>query len=110
MADGNLLFIGVKGSALALDRATGEIVWNTHLAGSEFVYVAMADGALYASARGEMFCLDPTTGQVRWSNPLKGYGWGIVSIATGDGGQAVLGREKKRRDDAAAVASTTAAT
>jgi outer membrane protein assembly factor BamB len=106
MADGNLLFIGVKGSALALDRATGEIVWNTHLSGSDFVYVTMADGALYASARGEMFCLDPPTGQIRWSNPLKGYGWGIVSIATGDGGQSILAREKQRKDEADAAPVT----
>src|SRR4051812_29463412 len=94
MGDGNLLFIGVKGSALALDRATGEIVWTTPLAGTDFVYVTLADGALYASARGEMFCLDPATGTIRWRNALKGYGWGIVSIATADGGQVVLAREK----------------
>ena len=59
MADGNLLFIGVQGSALALDRATGEIVWNTHLSGSDFVYVTVADGALYASARGKIFLPRP---------------------------------------------------
>jgi hypothetical protein len=103
MADGNLLFIGVKGSALALDRATGEIVWNIHLAGSDFVYVTVADGALYASAKGELFCLDPATGQIRWRNALTGYGWGLVSIAASEGGQAVLMREKKRREEADAA-------
>jgi hypothetical protein len=76
--------------------------------GSDFVYVAVADGALYASTRGEMFCLDPATGAIRWRNSLKGYGWGIVSIATAGGGQTTLMREKKRRDeeDAAVTAST----
>lgn len=106
MANSSLLYIGIKGSVLALDRATGEPVWTAALKGSDFVNVAALDGDLYAATKGEIFCLDAVTGHVRWNNPLKGYGWGLISIATSGGGQAVLLREKQRRDEEAAAATT----
>jgi outer membrane protein assembly factor BamB len=102
MATSGLLFIGIKGSAIALDRATGEVAWSTPLKGSDFVNVALLDGDLYATARGEVYCLDPATGRVRWTNPLTGYGWGLISIATA-AGQAALMREKQKKDEAAAA-------
>jgi outer membrane protein assembly factor BamB len=103
---GNLLYLGIGGSVIALDRATGEEVWRTRLKGSDFVNVALVDGDLYAAARGELFCLDAGTGTVRWKNPLKGLGLGLVSIAT-SGGQAVLLQEKRRRDQSEQAAATT---
>jgi outer membrane protein assembly factor BamB len=98
MAAQKLLYIGIQGSVLALDRATGVTVWNAWLKGADFVNVAVLDGDLYASTKGEMFCLDPATGAIRWKNTLSGYGRGLVSMAIA-GGQAVLIGEKKRRDD-----------
>ena len=77
-----VVFIGVKGTVVALDRATGREVWRTPLKGSEFVNLVLDDGVLYATARGEVFCLDPATGRICWNNPLRGLGWGLVSIAT----------------------------
>ncbi len=109
MANNSLLYIGIKGSALALDRATGAIVWSTALGGSEFVNVVLDNGALYATAKGEIYCLDPATGEIRWKNPLKGYGWGLISIAPGAGSQALLMREKERRDEAAAASTASTA-
>jgi len=100
----NLLYIGVKGTALALDRATGQEVWRTPLKGSDFVNVALVDGHLYATSRGELFCLDAATGKIRWNNRLAGFGWGLVSIASADG-QAVLLQEKRRQEQAAAASS-----
>jgi outer membrane protein assembly factor BamB len=104
--DNNLLFIGIKGSVLALDRATGQQVWSVQLKGGDFVNVAVLDGELFASARGEIFSLDPATGQVRWRNPLKGLGLGLISIATSGGGQTALLREKQRRDEESSAAAT----
>ena len=102
-----LVFIGIKGSVLALDRATGKTVWEKSLKGSDFVNVMLDGGDLFASARGEMFCLDPMTGRVRWNNGLKGLGWGLVSISTinGSAGFTPLA-EKKRQDEANAAASS----
>jgi outer membrane protein assembly factor BamB len=104
-----LLYIGVSGTVLAVDRATGQEIWRTRLKATDFVNVVVEDGAVYASARGELFCLDPATGQIRWKNPLTGLGWGLVSIAAAAGSQSVLLREKKRRDEAAAAAAATGA-
>jgi outer membrane protein assembly factor BamB len=93
----NLLYIGIKGVALALDRATGQEVWRTELKGSDFVNVALVDGDLYATARGELFCLDALSGNVRWKNPLTGLGLGLITIAA-SGGQSVVLQEKKRHE------------
>ena len=82
---GKITYIGIKGSVLALDRASGAIVWQTTLKGADFVNLVLNGGDLLATTRGEAFCLDVATGQVRWNNPLKGMGWGIASIATPEG-------------------------
>jgi outer membrane protein assembly factor BamB len=97
-----LLFVGVKGTVLALDRATGEEVWRTPLKGSDFVNLQLDGGDLLASARGEVFCLDPATGAVRWNNPLRGLGWGLVSFA---GAPAIGPAEVERRRQQAATTS-----
>jgi outer membrane protein assembly factor BamB len=106
MAQNQLLYIGISGTVLAVDRATGQEVWRTKLKSSDFVNVVLEDGALYAGTRGELFCLDPATGQIRWKNELSGLGWGLVTIASAAGSQGVLVGEKKRRDDAAAAAAS----
>jgi outer membrane protein assembly factor BamB len=62
MKTSNLLFVGIKGSAIALNRTSGEQVWTTHLKGSDFVNVSVEDGRVLATCYGEIFCLDPLTG------------------------------------------------
>jgi outer membrane protein assembly factor BamB len=111
MKTSDFVFIGIKGSVVALNRATGQQVWATHLKGSDFVNVLLEDGAVLASCCGEFFCLDPLTGDALWHNPLKGFGTGLATIATehnpGTGNAPVLA-EKHRRDAAAASAAATA--
>ena len=82
MTDTELVYVGIKGSAIALNRETGKIVWETHLKGSGFVHLVLDGNNLYATAQGEIFCLDAATGEGRWNNELKGYGWGLACIAT----------------------------
>ncbi len=110
MKTADLVFIGIKGSIVALNRATGQQVWATHLKGSDFVNVVLQNGTLLASCYGEIFCLDPLTGDGLWHNPLKGFGVGLATIAieegAGSGLTAVLA-EKQRRDQAAAAAAAT---
>jgi outer membrane protein assembly factor BamB len=98
-----MIFIGIKGTVVALDRSTGTEVWRSEL-GGEFVNVVLQDGVLYATTKGEIFCLDPTTGNVRWQNALKGLGRGLITIASSGGLQTVIMREKQQRDEAAATA------
>lgn len=77
-----LIFIGVKGRAMAVFRRTGQIVWETHLKSSGFVNLVRDGEDLLATTAGEIFCLDPGTGRIRWSNPLRGMGFGLVTIAS----------------------------
>lgn len=53
MKTSDLLFIGIKGSVVALNRATALQVWATHLKGSDFVNVIVQDGTILASCCGE---------------------------------------------------------
>ncbi|HZS04115.1 MAG TPA: PQQ-binding-like beta-propeller repeat protein [Blastocatellia bacterium] len=96
----NLIFIGIKGTVVALDRATGEEVWRTIMKGSDFVNLVIDGENLYATTKGEIFCLDPSSGQLRWHNRLSGMGLGLVTIATPSGNQAISLAEKRRRDQA----------
>jgi outer membrane protein assembly factor BamB len=109
MPQSQIIFLGVKGSVLALNRATGRQVWATSLAGVGFVNVALDGENLYATTRGEIFCLDPKTGDARWHNPLKGFGYGLVTIA-GEGitpaNQNALMAEIVRQQQAAAAAGS----
>ena len=103
-----LVFIGIKGSVVALNRATGEQVWATRLKGSDFVNVVLEGGSLFATCCGEIFCLDPLTGVGLWHNRLKGFGTGLATIATAaksPDGQTVMLSEKRRRDQQAAAAA-----
>ena len=95
-----MVFIGIHGTVVALDRATGEEVWRTSLKG-DFVNVVLQDGDLYAAASGELFCLDPSTGHIRWQNELKGLGRGLVTIATTGSQQTLVMRKKQQQDEAA---------
>jgi len=112
MKTSDLIFIGIKGSVVALNRFTGEQVWATHLKGFDFVNVVFQDEAVLASCYGEIFCLDPLTGDALWHNSLKGFGRGLATIATKDNpgtGNAPVLAEKHRRDAAAAAAGASAA-
>ena len=100
----SLVYIGICGDVLALDRATGVEVWKRTLKGADFVNVACVDGDLFATTKGELFCLDAVTGAIRWHNKLPGLGRGLVTIAAPGGQQAVLMREKRQREEAAAAA------
>lgn len=110
MAFTNLVYIGIKGCVLALDRATGAQVWSTSLRGGEFVNVVLSEGELYGATKGELYCLDPATGHIRWHNPLKGLGWGLVSIAApGVAANQISAFEKRKREQEAAAAAAASA-
>jgi outer membrane protein assembly factor BamB len=91
------LFVGIKGNVIAVDRRSGATLWSTHLKGSQFVTVAVEDGAIYAGTYGRLYCLDPGTGSVRWTNELPGMGYGLICIAGGDS-SALFGEYQRRHD------------
>jgi len=104
----DVIFIGVKGTILALKRSTGVELWRITLKGTDFVNLILDRENLYATTRGEIYCFDPATGICRWHNRLSGLGYGIVCIATASGSQ-ILSAEKTRRDQASRAAAAAAA-
>ena len=112
MKNSDFIFVGIKGSVVALNRETGEQTWEVHLKGSDFVNVLVEDGKLFATCYGEVFCLNPLTGEGLWHNRLKGFGTGLATLASEDTVRSALTTvlaEKLRRDEQAA-ASTVAVT
>ncbi|HEY2432855.1 MAG TPA: PQQ-binding-like beta-propeller repeat protein [Vicinamibacterales bacterium] len=99
------LFVGARGTVIAVDRATGDTIWTADLKGGEFVEAMIVDGDLFAASKGRLYRLDPATGDVLWRNDLPGLGWGIVTIA---GARPAAAAETVRRDRAAAAAAAPA--
>lgn len=96
------LFVGLRGTIVAIDRTTGDTLWSTRLKGADFVTVAVDEGQLFAATKGRIYRLDPVTGDVQWYNDLPGLGYGIVSI--GGTQTEVMRAERKRRDAQTAAA------
>jgi outer membrane protein assembly factor BamB len=105
----SLVYLGIGGNVIALDRLTGAEIWRTRLRGRGFVNLVLEGDALLAAAAGEVFCLDPISGGIRWHNPLRGMGLGLVTFA----GTNIAAMAQKRMNDEAsnaAVASSVAIT
>ncbi len=94
-------YIGIKGRVACIDRASGQTIWQTHLAGSQFVNVQIHDGELLAGTRGELYSLDPDTGAIKWHNGLPGMGWGIMSVAGNHDNTAAVQEVIQRQQQAA---------
>ncbi len=108
MKTSDLIFIGIRGSVVALYRDTGQQAWATRLKGMDFVNVVLEGDKVLATAWGEIFCLDALEGQVLWHNPLKGSGRGLATMATEENPGAnstTVMSEKRRRDQAIAAAA-----
>lgn len=106
-----LIFVGLNGYALALNRDTGEIVWSNSEMKSGYVTLLLDFDRLIVSANGYIYCLDPLTGKILWHNPLKGYGMAapasLISVR-GQSSQTVI--EQAAAAAAAAAASSAGAT
>ncbi|WP_417936321.1 PQQ-binding-like beta-propeller repeat protein [Gemmata obscuriglobus] len=82
-----LVFVGLNGYAVALDRETGEIVWSNNELKSGYVTLLLDGDRLIVSTNGYIFCLDPLTGRVIWNNHMKGYGGGAPTALVSVRGQ-----------------------
>jgi len=65
IADGATLYAGVKGSFVAMDGATGEVIRTYKEAGSP-AWAVFHQGSLLVLARGALRCIDAKTGTLRW--------------------------------------------
>ncbi len=97
-----VVYIGIKGTIVALDRMTGAILWETKLKGSSFVTVHLDRDRIFGYTYGELFSMYIATGALLWQNKLPGMGMGLISIATVSGSTSVPAVAKQHQDDAAA--------
>lgn len=100
-----LVFVGLNGYALALNRDTGEIAWSNDKLKDGLPVTLLLDGdRLIVSTGGYIFCLDPLTGKILWNNPLKGYGLAAPAALVSVRGQS----SQPLAQHAAAAGATTA--
>ncbi len=76
MSIDQLVFVGLNGYAVALDRDTGEIVWSNNEMKSGYVTLLLDGDRLIVSTNGYLYCLNPLTGRILWHNRMSGYGAG----------------------------------
>jgi outer membrane protein assembly factor BamB len=103
-----LLFVGLNGYALALDRDTGEIVWYNDQMNSGYVTLFLDGDRLIVSTNGYIYCLHPLTGKILWHNPLTGYGMGAPTSLTsvrGQSSQTLIQQAAKMASDQSASSS-----
>src|SRR5437764_9288708 len=105
----NLVFVGLNGYAVALDRNTGEIVWSNNEMKSGYVSLLLDGDRLIVSTNGYIYCLDPLTGQILWNNPLKGYGTGAPTALASIRGQSAQTLTAQAAAAMAAAAGASAA-
>ena len=104
-----LVFVGLNGYAVALDRDTGKIVWSNDQMHGGYVTMLLDGDRLIISTKGYIYCLDPCTGQILWHNPMTGYGSGaptaLVSVR-GSQNEAIVQQAAAETHHRAAAAST----
>jgi len=103
-----LIFVGLNGYALALDRDTGEIVWSNSEMRSGYVTLLLDGDRLIASTNGYIYCLCPLTGKIRWHNPLKAYGIAAPTALVSVRGQCSQDLIQQAAQQAAAAAAASA--
>ncbi len=110
----DLIFVGLNARVAALDRSTGEIIWEWRAPKPPTGYVTLLvdRDLLIASVSGYTYGLDAKTGEQLWFNELKGYGVGVTSIATAGGSspQPVVLQAAAAHAAAAAASSGTTGT
>jgi outer membrane protein assembly factor BamB len=106
-----LVFVGLNGYAVALDRDSGEIVWSNNQMKSGYVTLLLDGDRLIVSTNGYIYCLDPLTGEILWHNPLKGYRSGVASLLSvrGQSSQTVIEHAAAAAAAAASAAAGTSA-
>lgn len=104
----DLVFVGFNSRVVALDRYTGELVWQWKSPkGTGFVTLLLDGDRLIASVQGYTYCLEPLFGQQVWGNLLKGLGVGVASVASvrgaASGGNGAAAAQQQQAAAAAAA-------
>lgn len=81
----DLVFTGFNKRVAALDRRTGQIVWQWKAYHNGYVTLLLDGEMLIVSVNGFMFGLNALTGQEIWQNQMEGFGYGVASLVSQNG-------------------------
>lgn len=86
MNNADLVFVGFNRRVAALQRESGEIVWEWKAPnGTSYVSLLLDGGMLIVSVDGYMHGLEAATGKQLWHNPMKGFGTGVAAMVSEKG-------------------------
>ena len=80
-----LVFVGLRGYIVALDRDSGETAWSwtaPRMTATGFTSLILDGEHLVAGVNGYIYCLNARTGRQLWENPLRGYGNGVTCLTS----------------------------
>ncbi|MDB6072859.1 MAG: hypothetical protein JWO89_499 [Verrucomicrobiaceae bacterium] len=82
----DLVYVGFHKRVAALNRKTGEIVWQWQASsGSSYLTLLVDGGMVIVSVDGYMYGLEASSGRELWFNSMKGFGTGVASLASANG-------------------------
>lgn len=87
MKQSSHLFILSNGRVAAINKKTGDIVWEIKLKDyvkGSFSYsygqISVEENKIFVGTSGILLCLSTKDGSLIWKNELKGWGYGFVSM------------------------------
>lgn len=96
MKNKNRLFIFSNGRVAAIDKKSGEIIWEIkvkqYLGQSMRYYygqITVEDDKLFVASSGMLLCIAAKDGSFIWKNELKGWGYQFISMANASNEAAV---------------------
>lgn len=82
----DLIFTGFNRRVAALDKRTGQIIWDRKLPkGNSYTTLLLDGDLLVVSVDGYMYGLNAFTGEEIWFNEMAGFGTGVTSLASVNG-------------------------
>lgn len=111
MNTSDLVFTGFNRRVAALNKRTGEIVWQWKSPrGSSYVTLLLDGDVLIVAVDGYMYGLDARTGSQLWYNEMSGFGTGVTSLASIAGSVQNLSAMAAARAAAARASSSSSST
>ena len=84
----NNLFIFSNGKVAAIDKKSGNILWEIKIKdytnqSMRYYYgqITVEDDKIFVGTSGMLLCLSTKDGSLIWKNELKGWGYQFVAIA-----------------------------